>query len=93
MILDKQSLRITCRKVRAQIVNKEDQSQAIISKLLSFPAVIKAGSLLAYYPLENEIGILPLLSKLERDHKKIYIPFFKQLKIGLFNNSLNNVDN
>lgn len=92
MIFDKQSLRITCRQVRAKIVNKEAQSQAIISKLLSFPVVIKASSILAYYPLESEIDILPLLSKLQKDHKKIYIPFFKQLKIGLFNNSLNYVD-
>jgi len=92
MIPDKQSLRITCRKVRAKIVNKEEQSQSIVSKLLSMPAIKTAGSILVYYPLEHEVDILPLIKELEKTTKKIYLPFFRQLKVGLFSYSLNYVD-
>lgn len=92
MILDKRSLRITCRKVRAQIVNKEEQSRSIISKLASIPALTSAGSILVYYPLKQEVDILPLIEDLKRSNKKIYLPFFKALKIGLLNYQLSYVD-
>lgn len=92
MIPDKQSLRITCRKVRAKIVNKEEQSQSIVSKLLSTPAIKTAGSILVYYPLEHEVDILPLIKELEKTPKKIYLPFFTELKVGLLNYPLNYVD-
>lgn len=92
MIPDKQSLRITCRKVRAKIVNKEEQSQSIVSRLLSMPAIKTAGYILVYYPLEHEVDILPLIKELGKTTKKIYLPFFTELKVGLVNYPLNYVD-
>jgi 5-formyltetrahydrofolate cyclo-ligase len=92
MILNKQSLRITCRKVRAKIVNKQEQSQKIIKELAKLPIFSQASSILGYYPLENEVDILPFLKKLKKTKLEVYLPFFDNLDIGSFDNSLRFVD-
>ena len=73
-MISKKELRAVCRAKRENIANKEEKSADIISKILAIPQVQKADKLFIFYPLKDEINLLPLMDYAKETGKKIAFP-------------------
>jgi len=70
----KKELRAICRTKRGNIENKEEKSADIVSKLLSMPQVQSADKLFLFYPLKDEINLLPLMDFAKKNGKQVGFP-------------------
>ena len=70
----KKELRALCREKRKNIENKEKKSLEIVRRALTLEEVSAADSWFIFYPLENEVNLLPLFEKAKAMEKKIAFP-------------------
>ena len=70
----KKELRKICRTKRRDIKDKEEKSRAIVARILQMPEVMAADKLFLFYPLANEINLLPLVDYANKTGKKIAFP-------------------
>ena len=71
---DKKELRAICRAKRSSIVEKEGKSRAIVARILELPEVKAADALFIFYPLKDEVNLLPLMDYARETGKKIAFP-------------------
>ncbi len=88
--MDKAELRKEIRK-RYKLSSPEDRSrwsEEVCARLHEMEAVIKANTIMAFYPLPDEADIRPLLHRLYNEGKRILLPEVldsNSLAIRLFN--------
>jgi len=70
----KKELRAICRAKRENIENKQEKSTDIVSKILAMPQVVNADALFLFFPLKDEINLLPLVDFAKANGKKIAFP-------------------
>lgn len=70
----KKELRALCRAKRSNIENKEEKSRAIVARALELPEVKAADALFIFYPLKDEVNLLPLTDYAKKTGKKIAFP-------------------
>ena len=73
-MITKKELRAVCRAKRADIENKEEKSRDIVNKILAIRQVQCADALFLFYPLKDEIDLLPLMDYAKENGKKICFP-------------------
>ena len=73
-MVTKKELRAICKEKRKAICNKEEKSGAIVSKILSMPQVKSADTLFVFYPLKDEINLLPLAEWAWSEGKSVGFP-------------------
>lgn len=71
---NKKELRAVCRAKRSSIDNKEEKNSAILSRILENPRVREADALFIFYPLKDEVNLLPLMDYAKETGKKIAFP-------------------
>ena len=71
--------------MRKNISNKEIRSDIFCKQFLLDKQFIKAKNILLYYPTDDEVNILPLLEFCWENKKNTYLPFIKEVKIGIVN--------
>lgn len=71
---NKKELRAVCRAKRSNISDKEEKSRAIVARALELPEVKAADALFIFYPLKDEINLLPLMDYAKETGKKIAFP-------------------
>lgn len=70
----KKELRTLCKKKREAIKNKEEKSAEIVRKILAVPEVQNADALFVFYPLKDEVNLLPVAEYAWRNGKKVGFP-------------------
>ena len=70
----KKELRALCRVKRENIEGKEEKSAAVVSKILAMPQVKNSDALFLFYPLKNEINLLPLMEYAKENGKRVGFP-------------------
>ena len=80
----KSELRIKAKKIR-QSLNLSKISEAIIKKIKEFDLYKESKNVMIFYPLKDEINLLPLLN----DNKNFYLPRVKDNKLEVCQYVLN----
>lgn len=70
----KKELRALCRGKRENIENRQEKSAVIVSKILAMPQVKNADKLFLFYPLKDEINLLPLMEYAKENGKMVGFP-------------------
>ena len=70
----KKELRTLCKKKREAIKNKEEKNAEIVRKILAVPEVQNADALFVFYPLKDEVNLLPVAEHAWRIGKKVGFP-------------------
>lgn len=65
---------IRCAKGSHSGIQLQEMSAAICQRLLSHPRIISANTILAYWPLPDEVDITPLINQLHLQGKRILLP-------------------
>ncbi len=75
-LFDKVEIRRHIRLLRKQYSAEQlhEWSADICKKLLDHPLVIEATTIMAFYPLSDEVDIRPVIKKLHRQGKNILLP-------------------
>lgn len=71
---NKKELRALCKEIRKTIENKDKKSAEIAKKLLENPRVQNADALFVFYPLTDEINLLPVVEYAWRKGKAVAFP-------------------
>ena len=71
---NKKELRALCKEIRKTIENKDKKSAEIAKKLLENPRVQNADALFVFYPLKDEINLLPVVEYAWRKGKAVAFP-------------------
>ena len=71
---DKKELRAILKEQRRAVKNKEEKNRDIISKILAMPEVKNAEALFVFYPLKDEVNLLPVAEYGFREGKKVGFP-------------------
>ena len=72
---DKNSLRSFAKKIRAEVINKEDKALIIGTSLFSLEEYKKCKLLLCYVTLGDEVDTDNIIKKALSDGKRIAVPF------------------
>lgn len=83
LIEQKKQLRSKLLVLRKNIPNKQIRSEIFCKQFLFDTQFVKAKNILLYYPTHDEVNILPLLEFCWGDKKNVYLPFIKEVEIGL----------
>lgn len=70
----KEKLRIKYRKIRKEINNKDEKDKLICDNFLNSDIYKKAQVILAYYPLSEEINIIPIINDALINQKQVALP-------------------
>lgn len=70
----KKELRAFCKRKREAIESKEEKSEEIVRKILAMPQVQSARRIFLFYPLKDEINLLPLVQYAKETGKSIAFP-------------------
>lgn len=70
----KKELRTAYRTKRSNIGEKEEKSHAIVARAMELPEVRAADALFIFYPLKDEVNLLPLMDYAKETGKKIAFP-------------------
>jgi 5-formyltetrahydrofolate cyclo-ligase len=70
----KKELRAIFKKRREAIENKEEKNALIVKRILAMPQVQRADALFIFYPLKNEINLLPVAEYAFENGKKVGFP-------------------
>ncbi len=71
---NKKDLRAVCRAKRKNIENKAEKSSEIVERALELSQVTEAESWFIFYPLKDEVDLLPLFEIAKKRGKKIAFP-------------------
>ena len=84
--MNKITLRKELVEIRKNIKDKNKKSLKICTKLLQREDVKTANNIALYYPMEDEVNIVPLINELIKSGLNIYLPKIdnKSLKFYLF---------
>ena len=74
MAEEKKALRAVCRQKRSLIENKEERSRLIVGNILGLSELKDAESLFLFYPLSDEVDLLPLFEYAVKACKKVGFP-------------------
>ncbi|MBQ6652909.1 MAG: 5-formyltetrahydrofolate cyclo-ligase [Prevotella sp.] len=74
--VEKADVRKHIRQLRKQIPAEQlhEWSATICEKLLNDPLIMEAHTIMAFYPLPDEVDIRPVIKKLHRQGKSILLP-------------------
>ena len=70
----KKELRALCRAKRSAIESKAEKSAEIVKKALALTQVQNADAIFIFYPLKNEINLLPLAEYAKDNGKRLGFP-------------------
>lgn len=73
-MISKKELRAVCRAKRSNIGEKEGKNRAIVARALELPEVKASDALFIFYPLKDEVDLLPLMDYAKKNGKKIAFP-------------------
>ena len=84
--MNKSAIRKEFVEIRKNIKDKNKKSLKICTKLLQREDVKTANNIALYYPMEDEVNIVPLINELIKSGLNIYLPKIenKSLKFYLF---------
>lgn len=91
--MNKDAQRQNLKKIRSELSGKEDLNKKILANLFACKEFINASSILAYYPLVNEIDTIPILNYAIENNITISLPVSFESPIMKFFNidSLNDL--
>jgi len=78
-MIDKNTFRTECieRLKQAQNIRKVKKDKIVLKKLYQVICQENAQSILLYVPMGLEVNIYPLIMKLRKEKKRIYVPFME----------------
>ena len=72
--MDKKELRSKYKLIRKSIIDKKKKSNDIVSLVLGMKEYLDASTIALYYPLEDEVDVIPLIQKSLKDNKIVLLP-------------------
>jgi len=70
----KKELRKKYLTIRKEITQKDSKDKIICEKFLNMELYKKSDTILAYYPINTEINIIPIIKRALNDNKKVALP-------------------